>query len=442
MKFITTIKNIFSIEELRDKIINTIFYIIIFRIGSFILLPGLNYEAIPSQGTGNPILDLLNNFAGGAFNRKTIFSLGIMPYITASIVLQLLTVAVPYFQKLQKDGESGRRQINKFTKLLTIIVCLVQSRGFLLTVEEGWLLPEYPNMTFFIITSMVILTGGSMFCVWLGDKITEKGIGNGVSLLIMVGIVSRFIPAVGQEFYSKGFGSLLFIFLECIAFFFIIVATVAITQAIRKVPVNYAKQLVGNRSLNQGQRQYIPLKIIAAGVMPIIFAQSVMFLPSLVIGIWKDTSDTANYIFTQLSNPDSFAHNALFVVLIILFTYFYTAITTNPNQIADDLKRNNGFIPGVKPGLTTAEYIDGVMSRLLLPGAILIALIAVMPVFARISNIKGEFSSFFGGTSLLIVVGVILDTLQQIESYLLMQRYEGMMKSGKVKGRQNYAVAG
>jgi len=442
MKFITTIRNIFSIEELRDKIFNTIFYIIIFRVGSFILLPGLDFIKIPDGSAGNPLLDLLNNFAGGAFNRKTIFSLGIMPYITASIVIQLLTVAVPFFQKLQKDGESGRRKISKYTKLLTIAVCLIQSRGFLLTVEDGWLLDNYPSKAFFIFTSMVILTSGSMFCVWLGDKITEKGIGNGVSLLIMVGIVSRFIPGVVKEFYSQGMSNLLFIFLECVVFFFIIVATVAITQAIRKVPVNYAKQLVGNRPMNQGQRDYIPLKIIAAGVMPIIFAQSVMFLPALVAGIWKDTSDTANYIAVELSNPDSFAHNALFVVLIILFTYFYTAITTNPNQIADDLKRNNGFIPGVKPGATTASFLDTVMSRLLLPGAILIALIAVTPVFARISGIKGEFSSFFGGTSLLIVVGVVLDTLQQIESYLLMQRYEGMMKSGKVKGRQNYSVAG
>ncbi|MFK7899393.1 MAG: preprotein translocase subunit SecY [Cyclobacteriaceae bacterium] len=441
MKIISTIKDIFSIEELRTRIVNTLFFICIFRLGSFILLPGLDFGAIqaavPDQ-SGNNILDLLNTFVGGAFYNKAIFSLGIMPYITASIVIQLLTVAVPHFQKLQKEGESGRRIINKYTKLLTIAVCLVQSRGFLLTIQDDWILGG--NKAFFIFTSMVVLTGGSMFCVWLGDKITEKGIGNGVSLLIMVGIVSRFIPALVREVSTKGFDNLLFLLIEFTALFFIILLTVMITQGVRRIPINYAKQLVGNGTYGGGQRQYIPLKIIAAGVMPIIFAQSIMFLPALLAGVWRENSETANYIVTTFSDRYSFPYNALFVTMIILFTYFYTAITTNPNQISDDLKRNNGFIPGVKPGPQTGEFIDTIMSRLLFPGSLLIAAIAVIHVFAYKAGVQQEFSLFYGGTSLLIVVGVVLDTLQQIESYLLMQRYEGMMKSGNVKGRQSQPI--
>ncbi len=440
MKFITTIKNIFSIEELRDRIVNTLFYLFIFRLGSFVLLPGLDFDkvesSIPTGNSGNP-LDFLNTLVGGAFHNKAIFSLGIMPYITASIVIQLLTVAVPYFQKLQKDGESGRNQINKYTKYLTILVCLVQSRAFLFTTKD--LLMDGYSHSFFIISSMVILTSGSMFCLWLGDKITEKGIGNGVSLLIMIGIISRFLPSVRDDFASSG---VLLIFIKSLLFFFIVVATVAITQAIRKVPVSYAKQMVNGRNmLGTGQRQYIPLKVIAAGVMPIIFAQSVMFLPSLLFGIGKDSNSVMSTLFYLYSDRFSVTYNVTFALLIILFTYFYTAITTNPNQIADDLKRNNGFVPGIKPGNSTADFFDKVMSRLLLPGSLIIALIAVLPVFANAFVLEG-FASFFGGTSLLIVVGVVLDTLQQIESYLLMQRYEGMMKSGKVKGRQNYSVAG
>ena len=454
MKLIKTIKNIWSIEELRTRILNTIGFIIIFRLGSYILLPGLNYDAVvemnaqAAQEGGAGILDMLNNFLGGAFNNKAIFALGIMPYISASIVVQLLQVAVPQFQRLQKEGESGRKKMNQITRYLTIIICVVQSFGFIggtITNAETSLLIPGINEGLFTATSIIVLTAGTMFCMWLGEKITEKGIGNGISMLIMVGIISRLPFAAVAELENKEYlkGGLVIV-LELVALFFVVMLVVMITQATRRITVNYAKQVIGNKVYG-GQRQYIPLKVNAAGVMPIIFAQSVMFLPPIIAGLMtsEGESGAAGWFVTAFGDRYSFVYGLSFAILIILFTYFYTAITINPNQIADDLKRNGGFIPGIKPGAATAEFIDNVLSKITLPGAIFIAIIAILPAIANNAGITSAFADFYGGTSLLIMVGVVLDTLQQIESYLLMRKYEGMMKSGKIKGRtqQDIAVA-
>ncbi|MDQ3536411.1 MAG: preprotein translocase subunit SecY [Bacteroidota bacterium] len=437
-KFFTTIRNIFSIEDLRIRILNTIGFLVIFRLGSFVVLPGVD----PDQLTDSAgIFGLLNTFLGGAFDRASIFGLGIMPYISASIVVQLLTVAVPYFQKLQKDGESGRNKINQITRVLTIFITLAQGATYVAgTIPNEALLPGI-DRTFFTITSMVILTAGTIFCMWLGEKITDKGIGNGISMLIMIGIISRFPGSIAAEALARGMSGALLFVLEIVALFFVVMGVVMLTQAVRRIPVQYAKQVVGNKVYG-GQRQYIPLKVNASGVMPIIFAQSLMFLPAMLAGFWQDNNDMAASIGATFSDFTTWQYNLVFGILIILFTFFYTAITVNPNQISDDMKRNGGFIPGIKPGKQTSEFIDSILTKITLPGSIFLAIVAILPAIANLAGVSREFSQFYGGTSLLIMVGVILDTLQQIESYLLMRHYEGMMKSGRVKGRsENVAVA-
>lgn len=437
-RFITTIRNIFSIEDLRTRILNTVGFILIFRLGSFVVLPGVDPEKL-REGDISGVLGLLDAFTGGAFNNASVFALGIMPYITASIVLQLLTVAVPYFQKMQKEGESGRKKINQITRVLTIGVCIAQSFAFI----AGTIPAEaiVINNSLFMGYSLVILTAGTIFCMWIGERITEKGIGNGISMLIMIGIISRFPTALVSEAMAREMGGALIFIGEIIALFVVVMAVIMLTQATRRIPVQYAKQVVGSKVYG-GQRQYIPLKINAAGVMPIIFAQSLMFLPSMIAQLFSDDSDIATYIATTFGNYASWQYNLIFALLIIVFTFFYTAISVSPNQIADDLKRNGGFIPGIKPGAQTSEFIDLVLTRITLPGSIFLALIAILPAVAGTLGVMREFSYFYGGTSLLIVVGVVLDTLQQIEGYLLMRHYEGMMKSGKIKGRsQNVAVA-
>jgi preprotein translocase subunit SecY len=434
-KFITTLKNIFAIDDLRVRILNTLGFIAIFRLGSYVVLPGIDPNQLTANTTG--IFGLLDTFLGGAFSNASIFALGIMPYISASIVLQLLTIAVPYFQKMQKEGESGRKKINQITRVLTIVITLAQAVGFVATINAEAIVI---NTTLFTITSMIVLTSGTIFCMWLGERITDKGIGNGISMLIMIGIISRFPGAIVAEALSKELnGALLFIF-ELIVLFFVVMSVVMLTQAVRRIPVQYAKQ-VGGSSLYSGQRQFIPLKVNAAGVMPIIFAQSLMFLPSMIASIWADSSETASYIGATFSDFTSWQYNVLFGVMILIFTYFYTAISVNPNQIADDLKRSGGFVPGVKPGRATSEYIDNILTKITLPGAIYLALVAIFPSIAMLFGVTREFSQFFGGTSLIIMVGVVLDTLQQIESYLLMRHYDGMMKSGKLRGRtENIAM--
>jgi preprotein translocase subunit SecY len=437
-RFITTIRNIFSIEDLRTRILNTVGFLLIFRIGSYVVLPGIDSLKLET-GDAPGLLGLLNAFTGGAFSQASVFALGIMPYITASIILQLLTVAVPYFQKMQKEGESGRKKINQITRVLTILVCLAQSVTYIAgTIPADAIMVD---STLFTIYSVIILTAGTIFCMWLGERITEKGIGNGISMLIMIGIISRFPAALFSEAIARNMGGALIFLAEIIFLFVVVMGVIMLTQATRRIPVQYAKQVVGNKVYG-GQRQYIPLKINAAGVMPIIFAQSLMFLPSMIAQVMSTDSDIANYIVTTFGNYISWQYNLVFALLIIVFSFFYTAISVSPNQIAEDLKRNGGFIPGIKPGAQTSEFIDLVLTRITLPGAIFLAIIAILPAFAGLLGVKREFAYFYGGTSLLIVVGVVLDTLQQIEGYLLMRHYEGMMKTGKIKGRsQNVAVA-
>jgi preprotein translocase subunit SecY len=434
-KFITTIKNIFAIEDLRTRILNTLFFIAIYRLGSYVVLPGVDPSRLKSSSGG--IFGILDTLLGGAFSHASIFALGIMPYISASIVLQLLTIAVPYFQKLQKEGESGRKKINQYTRLLTIPIVMAQSVGFIATIgSEAIINPG----VFFTVSTMIILTAGTLFCMWLGEKITDKGIGNGISMIIMIGIVSRLPGAIYGEALAKSMrGSLIFL-IELAVLFFVVMGVIILTQAVRQIPVQYAKQVGGVSQLN-AQRQFIPLKVNAAGVMPIIFAQSLMFVPAIAASAWKD-SDTATFIGQKFSDYTSWQYNLVFAVLIILFTYFYTAISVNPKQIADDLKRSGGFVPGVKPGDATSEYIDQVLTHITLPGAIALALIAIFPAIALLFGVTRPFSAFYGGTSLIIMVGVVLDTMNQIESYLLMRHYDGMMKTGKLKGRtQNIALA-
>jgi preprotein translocase subunit SecY len=451
VKFYTTFKNIFSIEELKQRIIMTVLFLIVFRLGSYIVLPGLDPAVLAASNSSNVggILGLINTFSGGAFSRTSVFALGIMPYISASIVIQLLTVAVPYFQKMSKEGESGRRKINQITRVLTILITFVQSSAYLAgTVPTEAIMID---RAFFNISSMVILTAGTIFCMWMGERITEKGIGNGTSMLIMIGIVSRFPGAILAEGASRGAAGLLFFVLEIVALFFVVMGVVLLTQAVRRIPVQYPKQIAtkgttpaNSKKLQQlggGNRSYLPLKVNAAGVMPIIFAQSLMFLPSLLASLLADKYDWANYIATTFADFTSWQYNILFALLIIVFTFFYTAITVNPTQIADDMKRNGGFVPGIKPGDETANYISLIIDRITLPGALFLALVAIMPAFASMAGMNSDFAQFYGGTSLLIMVGVILDTLQQIESYLLMRHYDGMMQSGKVTGRTNVAVA-
>jgi preprotein translocase subunit SecY len=435
-KFFTTIKNIFSIEDLRIRILNTIGFLIIFRLGSFIVLPGVNPDAL-GEGAQGGIFDLLNTFLGGSFSRASILALGIMPYISASIVIQLLTVAVPYFQKLQKEGESGRRKLNQITRVLTILVTLAQGGSYLAVTIPNEAI--YNPGVFFTVSSIIILVAGTMFSMWLGERITDKGIGNGISMLIMIGIISLFPGSLIGEAMTRGMGGLLMFILELMALFFVVMAVVMLTQAVRRIPVQYAKQVIGNK-LYGGRRDYIPLKVNSSGVMPIIFAQALMFIPSMIAGLWQD-SEIGAYIGSTFSNPYSWQYSLVFGILILLFTFFYTAIMVNPNDIADNLKRNGGFIPGIKPGKPTSEFIDNVLTRITLPGSIFLAIVAILPAFAVQAGVSAGFAQFYGGTSLLIMVGVILDTLQQIESYLLMRHYEGMMKSGKIKGRSQIAAA-
>ena len=436
-RFWTTLRNIFSIEDLRIKILNTLGLLIMFRLGSYIVLPGVDPQRLTGNDGGG-FFDLINTFLGGAWNRASIFALGIMPYISASIVVQLLTVAVPHFAKLQKEGESGRKKLNQFTRVLTIFITAAQSYAYLRTTINAEAILS-PGLWSFTIPAIVIIVAGTMFCMWLGEHITDKGIGNGISMLIMIGIVSRFPLAIFQEMDSKGMPGALIFIIEILVLFFVVVGVIALTQATRRIPVQYAKQVVGNK-LYGGKRDFIPLKLNSAGVMPIIFAQALMFIPPMVANVFRD-SDVAAYIGSTIGDFTSWQYNLLFAVLILLFTFFYTAITVPSNDMADNLKRSGGFIPGIKPGKPTAEFIDTVLSRITLPGALFLAAIAILPAFAVRAGVTQNFAQFYGGTSLLIMVGVILDTLQQIESHLLMRHYEGMMKSGRVKGRSQFAAA-
>ncbi len=429
-RIITTLRNIFEIDELRSRILNTLLFITAFRLGASIVLPGVDPKRLNLTPQG--LLGLLDTFLGGAFSKASIFALGIMPYISASIAIQLLTLALPYFQKMQKEGESGRKRLNQITRILTIFVTAIQAITYVRTTvpAEALLIDQ----TLFTISSVFILTSGTIFCMWLGERITDKGIGNGISMIIMIGIVSRLPGAILGEAQSRGSSQLLIFVLEMVALYFVIMGAVVLTQAVRRIPIQYAKQVVGNKVVG-GQRQYLPLKLNAAGVMPIIFAQALMFIPATVAGLFSEKSDFAATVQNAFQTYTTWQYNVLFAVLIIVFTFFYTAISVNPVQIADDMKRSGGFIPGVKPGIQTSDYIGTVLDRITLPGAIMLAIVAILPAIANLFGMTTSFAQFFGGTSLLIMVGVVLDTLQQVESYLLMRRYEGLMKSGRVQGR-------
>ena len=443
-KAIETLKNIWKIEDLRQRILITILFVAIYRFGSYVVLPGINPGMLTQlhQQTSEGLLALLNMFSGGAFSNASIFALGIMPYISASIVIQLLGIAVPYFQKLQREGESGRRKMNQYTRYLTIAILLGQAPSYLLNLkmQAGPSLNASLDWTLFMVTSTIILAAGSMFILWLGERITDKGIGNGISFIILIGIIARLPQSLAQEFISrmtdKTGGMIMFLF-EMVFLLIVIAGAILLVQGTRKIPVQYAKRIVGNKQYG-GARQYIPLKVNAAGVMPIIFAQAIMFIPITLIG-FSNVNNVSGFV-RAFTDHTSFWYNFVFAVMIILFTYFYTAITINPNQMAEDMKRNNGFIPGIKPGKKTAEYIDDIMSRITLPGSFFLALVAIMPAFAGLIGVKAEFAQFFGGTSLLILVGVVLDTLQQVESHLLMRHYDGLLKSGRIKGRAGVAA--
>ena len=440
-KFFETIRNIFKIEELKKRIVYTVLLILVYRLGCFIVLPGIDATLLANlqSSTQEGLVGLLNMFSGGAFGNASIFALGVMPYISASIVVQLLGMFVPYFRKLQMEGESGRKKINQLTRYLTILILAIQCPAYMAQVhnqvpgqafvavnELGW-----SNFSYNIVCTLILMAG-SMFVMWLGERITDRGIGNGISLIIMIGIVARLPYAltaeIGEKLTTTNGGPLLLV-VELVALFLVFVAAIALVQAVRRVPVQYAKRVVGNRQYG-GVRQYIPLKINAAGVMPIIFAQALMLFP-LVFSRWDATRGLA----ATLSNYTGFWYNLIFGLLVVAFTYFYTAVTVNPTMMAEDMKKNGGFIPGVKPGKKTVEYLDSIMSKVTLPGSVFLALIAILPAFARILGVTDAFASFYGGTSLLILVGVVLDTLQQIESYLLMRHYDGLMKTGRLSGR-------
>ncbi|MBR8705536.1 Protein translocase subunit SecY [Bacteroides pyogenes] len=443
-KAIETLKNIWKIEDLRQRILITILFVAIYRFGSYVVLPGVNPGMLAKlhEQTSEGLLALLNMFSGGAFSNASIFALGIMPYISASIVIQLLGIAVPYFQKLQREGESGRRKMNQYTRYLTIAILLFQAPSYLfnLKMQAGPSLNASLGWTLFIVTSTIILAAGSMFILWLGERITDKGIGNGISFIILIGIIARFPDALLQEIVSRlanKSGGLIMLIVEIAFLLLVIAAAILLVQGTRRIPVQYAKRIVGNKQYG-GARQYIPLKVNAAGVMPIIFAQAIMFIPITFIG-FSNTNNAGSFLHAFMDHT-SFWYNFVFAVMIILFTYFYTAITINPTQMAEDMKRNNGFIPGIKPGKKTAEYIDDIMSRITLPGSFFLALVAILPAFAGIFGVQAGFAQFFGGTSLLILVGVVLDTLQQVESHLLMRHYDGLLKSGRIKGRAGVAA--
>ena len=439
-KFIQTIQNIWKIEDLRQRLLTTLLFVLIYRFGSFVVLPGIDPTALTAlqAQTAGGLMALLDMFSGGAFSNASIFALGIMPYISASIVIQLLTIAVPYFQKMQKEGESGRQKMNQITRYLTVAILLFQGPSYLVNLsvqmaQAGQAVAV--GFNWFTISSTILLCAGSMFVMWLGERITDRGIGNGISFIILIGIIARFPAALVQEFSSRlneGGGLMLFI-LEIIILLFVFAFAILLVQGTRRIPVQYAKRMVGNKQYG-GVRQYIPLKVNSANVMPIIFAQAIMFIPIALAGF--STSESASAFTRAFMNNDGFWYNAVFALLIIVFTYFYTAIIINPVQMAENLKLNNGFIPGVKPGKKTAESIDTIMTRLTLPGSVLLAIIAILPAFARLFGVSMGFAQFFGGTSLLIMVGVILDTLQQIESKLLERHYDGFYESGmRVKGR-------
>jgi len=436
-KFFQTLKNIWSIEELRNKIITTLLLILIYRIGAHIVLPGIDPNKINLASAKSGALGLIDAFAGGAFSQASIFALGIMPYISASIFMQLMTILVPRMQKVQKEGESGRKKINQWTRYLTVIVTAVQAGAYVAYIKQvngAALLDSYA--AYFWLSTTIILTAGTLFVMWLGEKITDKGLGNGTSLIIMVGILARLPQASIQEWAAKsnrGGGGLLLFIIEIAVLVAIIMGLIVLVQGVRKIPVQYAKQIIGNKQFG-GARQFLPLKVNGAGVMPIIFAQAIMFLPTLFSYTSFESGQGIAKIF---ADPRDAWHMVIYAVIVIAFTFLYTALIFNPKQIAEDLKRNNGFIPGVKPGQPTADYIGAVMDRITLPGAILLAIVGIMPGFAQRLNITQGFASFFGGTSLLIMVGVILDTLQQIETQLLMRQYDGLMKSGRIQGRQS-----
>ena len=436
-RFFQTIANIFKIEDLRKRLLYTFGLIVVYRLGSYIVIPGIDATQIAAlqSRTSEGLVGLLNMFSGGAFGNASIFALGVMPYISASIVIQLLGVFLPSFQRLQREGESGRRKMNQYTRYLTILILAIQGPAYVTSLRST--LPAEAFITsmsgwWYGLFATMILIGGTMFVMWLGERITDRGIGNGISLIIMVGIIARLPQALLLEFSEKwetSIGGMLLLVIELVILFLVFVGTIALVQAVRKIPVQYAKRIVGNKQYG-GVRQYIPLKINAAGVMPIIFAQALMLFPLIFQGF-----NATKGLAAVLGNTNGFWYNFIYAIMVILFTYFYTAITVNPTNMAEEMKKNGGFIPGCKPGKKTAEYIDAVMSRITLPGSILLALVAILPAFARMLGVNSQFAPFYGGTSLLILVGVILDTLQQIENHLLMRHYDGLMKTGRLKGR-------
>ena len=443
-KIIETIKNIWRIEDLKNRILITFGILAIYRLGSFVVIPGIDpsqLAALQAQ-TSDGLLGLLNMFTGGAFSQASIFALGIMPYISASIVIQLLGMAIPYFQKLQKEGESGRRKINNITRYLTILITAGQAPGYIANLkatlpESAFLLPAGA----FWFSSIILLVTGTMFVMWLGEKITDRGIGNGISLIIMAGIIAGLPQSLMQEFVSalgSTGGGLVIFMVEILALLIVIMITILLIQGTRRIPVQYAKRVVGNKQYG-GVRQFIPLKVNAAGVMPIIFAQAIMFVPITLVGF--SDSESLQGIAAVLTDFGGFWYNFLFFVLIVVFTYFYTALTVNPNQMADDMKKNGGFIPGIKPGRATADYLDAVMSRITFPGSLFLGFVAILPAFAMAGGVSIQFAQFYGGTSLLILVGVLLDSLQQIESHLLMRHYDGLMDSGRIKGRSSGSMS-
>ena len=440
-KFFQTIQNIFKIEELRKRIGYTVLLLLVYRLGCFIVLPGIDSAQLANlqKTTSEGLVGLLNMFSGGAFGNASIFALGVMPYISASIVIQLLGVFVPAFRKMQMEGESGRRKMNQYTRYLTILIICIQGPAYMASLHSqipataftavnqlGW------SNFWFNLVSTVILLGGTMFVMWLGERITDRGLGNGISLIIMIGIIARLPFALSAEIgekFSSTTGGLLLLIVELVVLFFVFVAAIALVQAVRKVPVQYAKRVVGNKQYG-GVRQYIPMKINAAGVMPIIFAQALMLFPLIF-----SRFDATRGLAAVFNDYAGFWYNFTFAILVVLFTYFYTAVTVNSTMMAEDMRKNGGFIPGVKPGKKTVEYLDSVMSRVTLPGSIFLAIIAILPAIAIKLGVNNQFASFYGGTSLLILVGVVLDTLQQIESYLLMRHYDGLMKTGRLTGR-------
>ena len=440
MRLVDTIKNIWKIEDLRQRLVITFLLVLVYRVGCYVVLPGIdpNQLAAMKDFTSGGLMQLLDMFSGGAFSQASIFALGIMPYITASIVIQLLGMVMPYFQKLQREGESGHMKINQYTRYLTVLILILQAPAYLYNLEyqvnsahAGTMVLDAWSKTYMTI----ILAAGSMFIMWLGERITDKGVGNGISFIILIGIIARFPGAISEEFVgriSDAQGGLVMLVVELIVLFAVIAGAVLLVQGTRKVPVQYAKRIVGNKQVG-GVRQYIPLKVNAANVMPIIFAQAIMFIPITLAG-FGSAGQNSSFV-RAFSDMSGFWYNLVYFFLIIAFTYFYTAVTVRPTDMADGLKRNNGFIPGVKPGTKTADYLDSIMSRITLPGSIFLGIVAILPAFARICGVSQNFAQFFGGTSLLIIVGVVLDTLAQVESHLSMHHYDGLMKSGKIKGR-------